>query len=515
MDMRTAGISAASVIAATIISLFNLPAQTGTGRRTTNLGTIGQLGTCLKEMEADNSLKGAGIAILAVTPGCDTLVSRNSGRLMVPASNMKMITTALALHSLGGDFRYETRIGYTGHISGGTLHGDLYIIGGGDPTLFSSGRIAEPRETVFGRWHSILSDAGIREIDGYIIGDGRAFPGMLEQESWQLNDSGTYYGTGISGLSFNENIQSFRVAPGEKPGDPVEIAPVYPEAPWMRYIYSCTTGKKGSGNTLYFYTSSLAPVGEMRGTFAIDRKPRTEEAANKFPEYTCAHYFTEYLKGKGMSCSGGPADLGTVFCPAAPSWKECPQEKLCILGGTMSPSLAKIAAVTNMESNNLYAEAMMKTIGMEYCGKGSYDSAYVAVDGILSELGISPSGARIRDGSGLSRENLVSPEFFCRLLMAMMDSPAFDDYLESLPYPGGEGTLKYMLKGTPEMTKTRIRMKSGSMGGVRCFTGYIIPSSGCKEDAIVFSVMINNFTAPVSRIQPVIEKLISLLAQCN
>lgn len=520
--MKKAGISAISAIAATIISLSNLPAQTNAGRETVKLSTKEKLDNCLNDICSDNCFKGAGIGILAVTPEGDTLVCHNSGKLLVPASNLKMVTTALALHSLGGEFRYETKIGYCGYISGGILHGDLYIIGSGDPTLFSSNIIAEPRDMVFGKWYKFISDAGIREIHGYIIGDGRAFPGMIEQESWQLNDSGTYYGTGVSGLSFNENIQSFRIAPGKKPGDPIDIAPVYPSAPWMKYIYSCTTGNKGSGNTLYFYTSRLAPVGEMRGTFAIDRKPKTEEAANKFPEYTCACYFSEYLKGKGIACTGGPADLGTVFSPeskpcrqGSEAWKACQQENLCIIGGTMSPSLAKIVSVTNMDSNNLYAEALMKTIGKEHCGTGCYDSAYTAVNDILKELGISSSGIKIRDGSGLSRENLVSPDFFCRLLCAMTDSPAFMEYIKSLPNPGGEGTLKYMLKDIPEMTKTRIKMKSGSMGGVRCFTGYITPRSRCREKTIIFSIMVNNYTAPLSRIQPRLEKIISTLAEYN
>jgi len=469
----------------------------------------------LDAAEAEECFKGATVGVLAVTADGDTVLNKNCGRLMTPASNLKLLTTALALHSLGGDFRYGTRIGYSGNISNGRLDGDLYIIGGGDPTLCSSNPDAVPMKETFAKWLKFIKDAGIKEIGGYVIGDGRVFPGMPEQESWQLNDSGTYYGTGVSGLSFNENIQSFKVSPGEKPGDPLNISPLYPQAPWMEYIYSCTTGKKGTGNTLYFYTSGLAPVGEMRGTFAVDRKPKTEEAANKFPEYTCACYFTEYLKNNGIRCRKGPADLGNVFSPDPDEWQACEQDNLSITGSTFSPELSRIIYTANRESNNLYAEALMKTLGMEYCGKGCYDSAYVAVNGILSELGINPSGIKIRDGSGLSRENLVSPEFLCRLLGAMTDSPEFENYVESLPFPGGEGTLKYMMKSVPETTKARIRMKSGSMGGVRCFSGYIIPRSGSKEDTIIFSVMVNGFTAPLSRIQQRLDRLIALLAETN
>ncbi|MCM1176997.1 MAG: D-alanyl-D-alanine carboxypeptidase [Clostridium sp.] len=518
--MKKTGILAAMLLAASTILASGLHAQTGTSQKTIRFSTKAQLDACLGDIESCNSFKGASVGILAVSADGDTLLSRNCSRLLVPASNMKAITTGLALHSLGSSFRYGTRIGYSGHISDGRLNGDLYIIGGGDPTLFSPNSIAKPRDMVFQEWCQMLAEAGIREIDGYIIGDGRVFPGMAEQESWQLNDSGTYYGTGVSGLSFYENVQSFRVAPGEKPGDPVHISPVFPEAPWMKYIYSCTTGDKGTGNTLYFYTTGLAPVGEMRGTFAIDRKPRTEEAANKFPEYTCAYYFTGYLKNKGIPCCKGPADLGTVFSPAAMSctgstWKPVPQEELKVIGSTMSPPLARIVQVTNRDSNNLYAEALMKTLGMVHNGNGTYSSAYMAAEETLKLLGLNPAGAKIRDGSGLSRENLVSPEFFCSFLAAMMDSPSADDYIGSFPYPGGEGTLKSIMKSTPDLDKARIRMKSGSMGGTRCFCGYILPRSGAREDTIIFSVMVNNYNVPLSRIQARLDQLIALLAACN
>lgn len=521
----------AAMTAAAAISLHPVKAQQGSSQGTVQCNAVHEARAYLSTIESDSNFKGASIGVLAVTADGDTILKKDFDKLLVPASNMKLVTTALALQTLGSDYRFETKIGYSGTISDGVLKGDLYIIGGGDPTLCSRNPIARTAETTFSQWHRILSDAGIRKIEGYIIGDGRYFPGMMEQESWQMNDSGTYYGTGVSGLSFNENVQGFRVAPGQKPGDPVQINPAYPDAPWMKYIYSCTTGKKGTGNTLYFYTSNFAPVGEMRGTFAIDRKPKTEEAANKFPEYTCAHYFKEYLASHGAACTMGPADIGLVFNPAnrrqtaacnstsadshGGNWKACPAEELTIIGSTFSPELSKIASVTNKESNNLYAEALMKAIGKEYCGEGCYDSAYVAVEGILKELGIDSRKVRIRDGSGLSRENHISPEFFCQLLKAMMSSPVFEAYFESFPWPGGAGTLKYMMQSVPEDIKARIRMKSGSMSDVRCFSGYIVPRSGSREDTIIFSIMVNNFTVPLSRIQTRLDRLIEVLAKCN
>ncbi len=469
----------------------------------------GRLAGLLRGREFD----GASVSILALTSGGDTLLCHDSDRQLIPASNMKLVTTALALHSLGGDFRYETSLGYSGEIRDGILYGDLYIIGGGDPTLGSKKRLAPPLETTFLQWKQMLVGAGIRGINGYIIGDGRCFPGMMEQESWQLNDCGTYYGTGVSGLSFYENVIDFRVSPGTTVGSELTISPTYPKMPWMTYSYACRTGKADSGNSLYFYTSNFAPFGEMRGTLAINRNTLTEHAANKFPEYTMAYYFAEYLHAAGIECEEGPADLGYVFAPQDDDI--LPAKELTIIGSTSSAPLVRIVEATNYDSNNFYAETLLKTLGEEYCGKGCYDSAYVAVSGLLKEIGVKTGKEALRDGSGLSRENHVSAGFMCSLLRAMMRSSEYSEFLGSLPWPGSESTLKYTLQSAPEATRKRIRMKSGSMGGVRCFSGYILPdaASGATDETIVFSILINNYSVPTSTLQKKINSIILLLTE--
>lgn len=464
----------------------------------------------MKNVLGSDDFKGASVSMLAVTGDGDTLLCHDSGRLLIPASNMKLVSTALAMHSLGPDYRYGTGIGYSGTIEDGTLRGDLYIIGGGDPTIGSANPIATPLDTLFGEWMEMISDTGISHIEGNIVGDGRFFSGMDGHPTWEVCDAGTYYGTGTSGLSFYENVQDFNVSAGEKPGDPVNIEPGYPETPWMEFIYSCTTGKPGTGNSLYFYPDSFYPCGEMRGTFAVDRQPRTEHAANRFPEYTLAWYFWRFLADNGIESEEGPADTGPVFGICA-----MPQDSLKIIGRTFSAPLSDIIAETNRKSNNLYAETLMKTLGKEYCGSGCYDSSYVAVRGLLEETGVTGHKTIIRDGSGLSRENLLSADFLCDLLMKMTLSPSFEDFFNSLPRPGGIGTLEYEMQSVPFSIKDRIRMKSGSMGGVRCLSGYIIPETGAREDMIIFSLLVNGYTVPLYRIQRALDSIIlSLAAYC-
>ena len=187
-----------------------------------------------------------------------------------------------------------------------------------------------------------------------------------------------------------------------------------------------------------------------------------------------------------------------------------------MLGSTSSPSLKRITFETNHASNNLYAETLFRSIGKAKTGSACYDSSYVALNDVLKELEINVSkGLQIVDGSGLSRQNYVSADFICGFLAAMMESPCFEDYVYSLPSPGSHGTLAYNMQNVPAETKARIKVKSGSMNGVRCYSGYIIPTEGCKEDTIIFSIMVNNCTAPTWKIRPLLDKIMTALAEAN
>ena len=138
------------------------------------------------------------------------------------------------------------------------------------------------------------------------------------------------------------------------------------------------------------------------------------------------------------------------------------------------------------------------------------------MDKVLKSLGVNTlRGASIADGSGLSRQNYMSTDFFCRFLTGMMSSPAYEDYVATLPSPGSKGTLAYNMSSSPAAMKARIKVKSGSMNGVRCYSGYILPSSGAKEETIVFSIMVNNCTSPTWKVRPLLDKIMATLAESN
>lgn len=492
-----------------IISLM-LAGISGASAQSTLAGKAAQLQAAVEGITADPALSEAVMSICARSGDGRTLVDIDGDNMVMPASNMKLISTGAALHALGSDYRFKTGLGHDGKIVDGVLKGNLYIIGGGDPTLGSKDSIATSLDRTFAQWEKFVRDAGIRRIEGMIIGDGRYFEGMPEHPSWLWSDIGTYYGAGATGLMFYENMQSFTASPGQKVGDPVNIAPSYPETPWMEFRYNCATGDKGTGDQLYMYASDLAPIAEIRGTFGVDRARKRVDCSNKFPEYTCASYFADYLKGRGIP-SEGPADFR--LCTDISG---TPAANLTMLGSTSSPSLKRIAFETNHASNNLYAETLFRSIGKAKTGSACYDSSYVALNDVLKELEINVSkGVQIVDGSGLSRQNYVSADFICGFLAAMMGSPCFEDYVSSLPSPGSHGTLAYNMQNIPAETKARIKVKSGSMNGVRCYSGYIIPTEGCKEDTIIFSIMVNNCTAPTWKIRPLLDKIMTALAEAN
>lgn len=470
------------------------------------------IASVLKSIASDPSLSQALLGVCVRTEDGKTLAQRNSDKMLVPASNMKLVTTGAALHKLGGNYRYETRIGYSGTIQDGILKGNLYIIGGGDPTIGSTDSIAFKLNSTFAQWEKLVRKAGIKEIDGYIIGDGRWIEGMAEESSWSWQDIGTYYGTGVTGLMFYENMLSYNAAPGAEIGDPVDFKASYPETPWMTIRNEAVTGKAGIGDETYMYTSEFAPVAAIRGEYGLNRGKKRVDFSNKFPEYTCARYFEKYLNGKGISCTEGAADfkLRTV-------WNRNGADtcRLTIIGRSISPSLKKIVFSTNHVSNNLYAETLLRTLGKHCHNSTGYDASRSALNEVLKEMGLDVSrGIRITDGSGLSRKNYISADFLCRFLKAMMSSPAYQDFLYSLPQPGGNGTIKFNMKSYPEELKSRIYVKSGSMNGIRCYSGYVLPS---KSDGktLIFSILTGNCTASSWKVRQLLDKLMASIAENN
>ena len=471
---------------------------------------------------AQEPLRSGLAGILAVRADGDTLVAVNVRQKMVPASNVKLLTTGLALYRLGADYRFETRIACAGAVEDGVLKGDVYILGGGDPTTGSRSDCAEGVGKTFASWAKLLSDAGIKTVEGRILGDPRAFGTPTPQNlGWTFDDLGTYYGAGPTGLNFFENAQNFYITPG-----PAGAAPnyrvQYPETPWMRVENHAVTGPARSANSLYYVNSTLAPYGELAGSFPVDRRGYTLECSNAFGAYTCAWYFRNYLQNNGIAVLGGWGDItpqgevrtdltpGTLRLPAAVA------DSLTVLGSSYSPRLADIVRDTNAESDNFFAETLLKAVALRSGLTAGQDDCEKAAEAGMRSMGLRPDGAcRQVDGSGLSRKNYVSPAFFVRFLRKMMTLPVWEPFFASLPVPGTKGTLEDRFPKATQEFRDRIHMKTGSMNGVRCFSGYILAADGDPAHTVIFSVLVNNCPERSFQLGPPLDAIIEAIAAEN
>lgn len=522
---------------------------------------------------------GAQVGICVSTLSGKVLKKINAEQNFIPASNLKIVTTGVTLKQLGAGFRFETSLAYSGNVDeDGVLRGDLYIIGGGDPTLGSPAALAIPKDSLFARWGRAVRGTGIRSIAGSIVADSRRMPAEVNG-SWMYEDMGTYYGATCSALMFNENCLGITIAPGKEVGDAIELfqpAGVsirsikadgkssemdadgclrLPDRPWMTIKNSCSTGSEGSGDKSYLFVSEFAPTGQLVGTYAAGRKAKTVNYNDPFADFSCAYEFASFLAENGIPCAAVtatsschptasfrmsyPAD-DSAKCPGSDgitayngdgaepvfgfetfdtsgsltySRHFTPQDSLTSITKTLSPQLSEIIRETLRTSNNLYSEALLHALAP---GGGTEDALKSELQA-LEIMGVETSRARLDDGSGLSRKNSVSPEFLVSFLTAMSRQSCFGTYLRSLNTPGPDERL--FSAAAPEL-RCRIRLKSGSMRGVLCYSGYILPSSAVvsrnrtsedssADETIAFSIMINGSTQSTSRLRNYIEHVLT------
>ena len=400
--------------------------------------------------------------ILAVNFQGDTLVQLNKGKRMTPASNMKLVTTAAAYLKLGRNYTFKTQIATDGTIQDSTLVGNLYIIGGGDPLIGNLFTYLPKEDIPFGKWRKVLEDRGIRRIDGNVVGDGSYFGGERRHTDWSTEDEISKDGVVPAGLTWRGEM-----------GDSIPDGPLAAATHFRRWLIQSGVPVSGAA------TASQESV--VRSA-------------------TATHGLAQKTSANDSSCAATIPD------------------SLVILGTAQSATLNHIATITNHQSDNFCAETLLKAIGKANNGSDDYDTATAALHRALAPIGLAgPSaGMRFADGSGLSRKNFVSPEFLVRILTGMARTSSYKDYLNSLPRPGRkDGTLQTRLPKAPAAVKNRIYMKSGSMGGVRCFSGYILPSDDDARKTIAFSIMVNNHVGRQADLAPVLDNLILELANVN
>ncbi|MDD3272926.1 MAG: D-alanyl-D-alanine carboxypeptidase/D-alanyl-D-alanine-endopeptidase [Bacteroidales bacterium] len=454
------------------------------------------IGKYIDNMKKDTMFSNAVVGIMVMDEKGKEIASWNPDMPLLTASTMKTISTGLALKVLGPDYKYKTRVGYTGLIENGTLKGDLYIIGGGDPTLGSKDTIAYPIDSIFGIWMDAVRLSGITRIEGNIVGDDRFFKNEIVPGGWAVSNLGPYYGSGTAGLSFMENLQEFTFKSGDNIGDPAKFVAVWPQVPGLRIDNTITTGAPGSRAQTSLRLTEIERVVRYSGSIPFGDKDVVLTGSCKFPAVACAEEFRKFLERGGIRSNPLAYDIHSYQATA-------PQEEITIIGETLSPPLSSIVNVTNRISNNFYAETLFKTLGKELTGSGSYDSSAVAIRRVLSSMGLPYRGFTQDDGSGLSRQNYVSARFFCNYFSKLKEkNDNFEAFYNSLPQPGGPGTLENVIKDATPEQKRRLHAKSGSLSNVRCYAGFVERKNG---GMYYFAILTNNFQAKTAQMQPKIE----------
>ena len=422
-----------------------------------------------------------GVAIADAATG-RLLAHEQGGKSLIPASNLKLLTTATALAVLGADYRFETQIAYDGYVDAqGVLNGNIYIIGSGDPTLGS------PEMEGVASWTQVLEQfrlavqqAGIRQVTGRVIADDLAFSSAANGSHWQWLDMGNYYGCGAFGINVHDNLYYLRFRQQSRLGATPPVARVEPPVPGLQFANEVTSAARGSGDNAYIYGAPYTYQRYLRGTIPVGSGLFTIKGAIPDPPLFAAQQLQMALEAVGIVCQRPPASLRHL--------EEEPQER-SMLYVHRSPTLAAIAERTNMRSVNLYAEALLRAIGLAQKGEGSAAAGLDATYAYWQDRGVPTAGVQLYGGSGMAPRNVLPPAFMTRLLSVMYQNeglrPAF---WESLPVAGRSGSLKNSLRGTA--AEGRLRAKSGSLEQVRAYSGYVSRRDG---QVLAFSIMLNNY----------------------
>lgn len=448
----------------------------------------------------DSSLVNASVSLcVADAESGDVLIDSNSGISLTPASVMKLITTAAALELLGPDYTFKTMIGYTGTLNKrwGRLKGNIIITGGGDPALGSK-YFPDQYKDFIGNWSAEIKKLGIKRIKGRVIADDSYYDYQPVPGKWLWEDTGNYYGAGAYGISVFDNTYEIHFRTYFENSIPVikEIIPGECSSELSNLLTA-----SGSSDEGYIFAAPYSSKGWIAGTIPINRDDFVLKASISDPPLLLARMVNDKLKAGGIKITGNPSTIRTE--------KKYMPEKVMTIAEINSPHLAEIIEVLNHESVNLFAEHLIKELGKKFKNKGSTESGAKVITEFLKNSGINTNGMFIEDGSGLSPLDAINTRELVRLLVFMKSKGKyFSEYFASLPDAGKEGTLKNYFKDP--IFDMNLRAKSGSMTRVRSFAGYFTTKSGKK---MVFSIIINNYSGPstkiVSEIEDNIRELIS------
>ncbi len=454
-------------------------------------GTVEDVLDEVEKIQKESGMRSAsiGFCLVPIKGEPDESAGYHMDTGLVPASTLKAITTATANEILGNNFRFQTELQITGKVDeNGKLNGNVIIRGGGDPTLGASGI-----SRTFAIWKDALEKAGIKNVEGSIVGDASVFGTRRLSDSWQWNDIGNYYGSGACGLTFHEN-QFFCTFRTSRSGSKAAFSGTDPKLPGIQFINEMRVGPSGSGDKGFIYGVPYGKIFYLRGTVPAGNSSYTIKGALPDPAFFCARAFTKYLNQNGLSVTAEATTVRLLVIEEKP----IPARK--IIHKQESDSLGSLMVLTNHKSNNLRAECFHRMIGLKVLQKGTTLDASRAIKDHWSNKGVDMSGFYMADGCGLSRANTISAKQMALILYYAANAEGCEACYESLPTAGRSGTLRSIGRGSA--AEGRVHAKSGTLDRIKAYAGYVNARSGKRY---AFAIFVNNYSGDLS---PVKSKIV-------
>ena len=453
-----------------------------------------------------------GVRVVDLVSG-RTLYEHNAHRLFVPASNAKLFSTAASLVRLGPEHRFLTRVMASAPPDGrGRIAGTVALVGGGDPSLSGralpydrrsefAGSPLEPLEALAAE----VAALGIRQIDGDIVGDDAFWVWQRYAEGIALDDTLAGYGAPVTALAVHDNAVTVEIRPGEKAGQLAWIRIEPPVAYFSIDNRIRTVDGKVPPRAARIQREPGDRTLHLWGEIEVGRPGRAEILAIDDPAWFAAQAFRDALERRSILVLGR-AVARHLLPHEVPDLEKGgdPQESpyVLTLASRSSMPLVEHLRVINKVSQNLHAEMALRAVARHRRGVGSLEASLAELKEFLAEAGIAPQEASFRDGSGLSRLNLVSPSAVVALLTHMWNSPLRDSWLDSLPVGGWDGTLRGRLVGAP--AAEHLRAKTGTLTHVSALSGYLDDAGGRP---LAFAILVNNYTEEAGAIRRLIDRL--------
>lgn len=453
------------LLAALLLMTVALQAQTVSGRLT----------AAFRAFEQDAQLRNALASLYVVDAETGAVVfQKNASVGLAPASTQKVITSATAYALLGAGYRYTTELGYVGALEGTDLRGSLYLRGSGDPTLGSWRWKRTSMDSVLHRMLAAIRSTGLRQYASILV-ETTGWEGEVVPDGWIWQDVGNYYGAGAEGLNWHENQYDLVLRSGNAVGSAVTVVQARPAPAGFSFRSQATAGARGSGDNAYIYL----PVGgtqiNVRGTIPAGEERFVISGALPSGRQQLVATLSDSLSASGIQMSRGSLPQGATFT---------------LLHREQSPPLDSIVFWFNRRSINLYGEALLRTLAFDKTKKASAEEGVDVVQDFWKDKGVAKSELNMVDGSGLSPLNRVTTHAQVNILRYARRQPWFRGFYLSLPEYNG------------------MKMKSGTISGVKGFTGYHTARNG-KE--YIFSFLVNNYNGPSSSLVQKMYKVLDVL----